>query len=308
MDRPADARFASGFVSILGRPNSGKSTLLNALTGMKLAIVTSRPQTTRTSIQGVLNLPEAQIVFLDTPGIHKPSTLLNRRMLSCVQAALDQRDLLLYVVDSTCRYQDEDAEALSVVTTPRTPILLLLNKVDQLKEKGHLLELMERYKALHEFAEYIPISGLKGEGLDTLRAEIVRRLPQGPALFPPDYITDQPERFRASELVREKVLRWTREEVPHSVAVMIERWQESDRLIRISAVIYVERDGQKGILIGARGAMLKKIGTEARMEMERLFGRKIFLEIFVKVKPGWRGDPRFLNAVDWRSMAGQEVE
>ena len=174
--------------------------------------------------------------------------------------------------------------------------------------KGHLLELMERYKALHDFADYIPVSGLKGEGLDTLRAEIVRRLPQGPALFPPDYITDQPERFRASELVREKVLRWTREEVPHSVAVTIERWEETERLIRISAVIYVERDGQKGILIGAHGAMLKKIGSEARTEMEHLLGRKIFLEIFVKVKPGWRGDPRFLNAVDWRSMAGQEVE
>jgi len=308
MSESATAGFKSGFVSILGRPNSGKSTLLNALAGMKLAIVASKPQTTRTSIQAVLNLPGAQIVFLDTPGIHKPDTLINRRMLQTVRAALDQRDLLLYVVDASSHYSQQDAEALQVVTIVRTPVLLLLNKVDRLKDKGRVLKLIEQYKSLHDFADYIPLSALTGEGLDTLRAEIVRRLAQGPAFYPPDYITDQPERFLATELVREKVLHWTRDEVPHAVAVAIEQWQETDRLTRIAAVIYVERAGQKGIIIGSGGEMLKKIGTEARLGIEQMLGRKVFLELFVKVKPGWRDDPRFLDAVDWRSMSGREVE
>ncbi len=307
MSEPAPARFASGFVSILGRPNSGKSTLLNSLVGMKLAIVAAKPQTTRTSIQGVLNLPGAQVVFVDTPGIHKPDSLFNRRMLQTVRAALDQRDLLLYVVDSTRRPEEEDREAVGLVSAARTPAILLLNKIDCLKDKGHLLELIEHYKSLYAFEEYLPICALKGEGLDALRAEIVRRLPDGPAYFPPDYVTDQPERFLAAELIREKILRETREEVPHAVAVLIEQWQETDRLTRISATIYVERDGQKGIIIGTKGSMLKKIGTQAREEMERLFDRKIFLELFVKVRPRWRESPGFLDAVDWRSVTGREV-
>jgi GTP-binding protein Era len=308
MSEPARPEFVSGFVSILGRPNSGKSTLLNALVGMKLAIVAPKPQTTRTSIQGVLNLPEAQIVFLDTPGIHKPDTLINRRMLDTVRAALDERDLLLYVVDATRRAEEEDAIALRVLSAASTPALLLLNKIDRLRDKRLLLELIDRYKGLHDFADYIPISALTRAGLDTLLAEIVRRLPPGPALYPPDYITDQPVRFLATELVREKVLRSTREEVPHSVAVVVDQWEETERLTRISITIFVERDGQKAIIIGARGAMLKKIGTEARQDMESLLGRKVFLELFVKVRPGWREDSRFLDAVDWRSMIGREVK
>jgi GTP-binding protein Era len=308
MNETAPARFASGFVSILGRPNSGKSTLLNSLVGMKLAIVAVKPQTTRTSIQGVLNLPGAQVVFMDTPGIHKPDSLFNRRMLQIVRAALDQRDLLLYVVDATRRPEEEDREAVSLVRAARTPAILLLNKIDRLKDKGRLLELIDHYKPLHEFEAYLPICALKGEGLDALRAEVVERLPEGPAFFPPDYVTDQPERFLAAELIREKILRETREEVPHAVAVVVDQWQETGRLARISATIYVERDGQKGIVIGSRGAMLKKIGTQARQDMERLFGRKIFLELFAKVRPRWRESPQFLDAVDWRSMSGREVE
>ena len=307
MSPSSDSRFVSGFVSILGRPNAGKSTLLNRLIGMKLAIVTPKPQTTRTSIQGVLNRPGAQIVFLDTPGIHKPDSLFNRRMLQTVKGALEQRDLLLYVADATRRTGEEDREALEIVRTARTPVLLLLNKIDRLKDKRALLALIESYRALGEFEEFLPVSARTGEGLDAALDAAVRRLPEGPAYFPPDYVTDQPERFLAGELIREKILYSTREEVPHSVAVVVDEWQETAKLTRIIATIYVERASQKGILIGARGAMLKQIGTAARQEMESLLSRKIFLELFVKARPKWRENPEFLNAVDWRSMTGPEV-
>jgi GTPase len=308
MNETTATRFVSGFVSILGRPNSGKSTLLNRLVGQKLAIVAPRPQTTRTSIQGVMNIPGAQIVFVDTPGIHTPDSLLNQRMLETVRAALSQRDLLLYVVDASRRPSEEDPRAVELVAGGRTPTLLLLNKVDALKDKRALLELIGRFQALHPFDAYLPISALTGEGCETLGAELVKRLPEGPAYFPPDYVTDQPERFMAGEVIREKILLATREEVPHSVAVVVEDWKETERLTRISAGIYVERDSQKGILIGAKGSMLKKIGTQARLEMERMFSRKIFLELFVKVRPRWRENPEFLDAVDWRSMTGREAE
>ena len=307
MSPTSDSRFVSGFVSILGRPNAGKSTLLNKLIGMKLAIVTPKPQTTRTSIQGVLNRPGAQIVFLDTPGIHKPDSLFNRRMLQTVKGALEQRDLLLYVADATRRTGEEDREALEIVKTARTPVLLLLNKIDRLKDKRALLALIESYRALGEFEEFLPVSARTGEGLDAALDAAVRRLPEGPAYFPPDYVTDQPERFLAGELIREKILYSTREEVPHSVAVVVDEWQETAKLTRIIATIYVDRASQKGILIGARGAMLKQIGTAARQEMESLLSRKIFLELFVKARPKWRENPEFLNAVDWRSMTGPEV-
>jgi GTP-binding protein Era len=308
MSKRPKGRFVCGFVAILGRPNSGKSTLLNALTGMKLAIVGPKPQTTRTSIQGVMNLPNAQVVFLDTPGIHKAVSLLGRRMMSCIKAALDERDLLLYVVDAAARYDQQDADALRLVIGAHAPVLLLLNKLDRLRNKERLLELIERYRGLYDFAGYIPVSGLTGEGLDSVQRAIVERLPAGPPLFPPDYITDQPERFLAAELIREKALLYTREEVPHSLAVTVEQWHEEGLLTRISATLNVEREGHKGIIIGARGAMLKRIGTAARLEMERLLSRKIFLELFVRVRPGWREDPGFLDAVDWRSMVRSEVE
>ena len=307
MHEDSGRRFVSGFVSILGRPNAGKSTLLNALAGMKLAIVSTRPQTTRTAIQGVLNLPHAQVVFVDTPGIHKPDTLFNQRMLETVRAALHERDLLLYVADATRRFEAADRLAVELVKAAAAPATLLLNKIDRLRNKSLLLPLIEQYRSLHDFAAYIPVSALEGSGLDELKKEIVERLPPGPRYFPPDHITDQPERFLVAELVREKVLEEVRQEVPHAVFVLVERWEDTPALTRIYAVVYVEREGQKGIIIGAQGSMLKRIGTRARLEIEHLLGRKVFLELHVKVKPAWRESPRFLDAVDWRSM-GTEVE
>ncbi len=296
--------FRAGFVSILGRPNAGKSTLLNALIGEKLAIVAKKPQTTRTTIQGVLNTDGAQIVFIDTPGIHKSDTLFNKRMMDTVRGALEDRDLLLFVADAIRTPGEEDARAVSILKRSGTPALLALNKVDRLPDKPVLLERIEQYKALHDFAEYYPISALTGDGLDELKRGIIERIPEGEPFFPPDYITDQPERFLVAELIREKILEATRQEVPHSVAVLVDRWEETPRVTRIYATIYVERDGQKAIIIGAGGAMLKRIGTAARTEAERLLGRKMYLELFVKVKPDWREDPQFLSEIDWRSMAG----
>jgi GTPase len=293
----------AGFVSILGRPNAGKSTLLNALVGQKLAIVAARPQTTRTSVQGVLTLPEAQIVFLDTPGIHKSDTLLNKYMMNTVRATMEA-DVALFVIDALARFSDEDAQAVDLIKKIQAPVLAVFNKVDQLAEKPRILASIERYRALHDFAEYIPISAMNGLGLDDLRGEIVKRLPEGPALFPEQHVTDQPERFLAAEILREKILHLTRQEVPHAAAVMIESWEDNATLLRIEASIYVERAGQKTILIGAGGALLKKIGTLARREMEQMFEKKVFLRTFVKVRPRWREDPEFLAASDWRRMAG----
>lgn len=306
-DRPSAAEpkqpgFVSGFVSILGLPNAGKSTLLNALTGTKLAIVSDKPQTTRALIQGVLTTPRAQIVFLDTPGIHKPDSLFNRRMMETIRAALDERDLLIYVVDAARPPADADQEAVELIRRSATPVLLALNKTDRVKPKQRLLPLIERYRALHHFADYFPVSALTGEGLDALRAALLARLPEGPAYFPPDYLTDQPERFLAAELIREKVLQETRNEVPHAAAVLVDRWEETPQLTRICATLYVEREGQKGIVIGSGGAKLKRIGTLARREIESFLGRKVYLELFVKVRPGWRESRQFLDELDWRSM------
>lgn len=245
----ARSGFRSGFVSLLGRPNSGKSTLLNALVGSKLAIVSEKPQTTRASVQGVLHLAQAQIVFLDTPGIHESSTLLNRRMMETVRAALQDRDVLLYLADATARFTPADAQALDVMRKVSTPALLLLTKIDRVSDKRLLLPLIEQYKAAREFDEYIPISSVTGEGLDRVRDAIVARLPEGPAYFPADYLTDQPERYLAAELIREKALRETRQEVPHAVAVLVDQWTDTPKLTRIAATIYVERPGQKAILI-----------------------------------------------------------
>jgi len=291
----------AGFVVILGRPNAGKSTLLNALVGQKLAIVASRPQTTRTSIQGALTLPEAQIIFIDTPGIHKSSTLLNRRMMDSVRAAADAPDVALFMVDSLAPPSDDDARAVDLLKKTGAPGIAVFNKIDRLNEKPKLLSLIDRYKALHDFAAYVPISALKRTGLDELRAEIIKLLPEGPTLFPADYLTDQPEKFLAAEIIREKILRFAKEEVPHAVAVMIDSWEESEKLVRIAATIYVEKPGQKAILIGARGEALKKIGTDARLELEHALGRKVFLQTFVKVRTNWREDPQAIaDAIGWR--------
>jgi len=290
----------AGFVTILGRPNAGKSTLLNALLGTKLAIVAAKPQTTRTSIQGVLTLPQAQIVFVDTPGIHKSNTLLNKRMMDTVRNAAGAPDVVLFVIDALAPFTDEDVEALDLAKKVEAPVIAVLNKVDWLDQKPKLLDLIEKYRPLHDFAAYIPISAKTGDGLDVLQHEIIERLPTGPAQFPDDYLTDQPQRFLASEVLREKVLHHTQQEVPHAVAVVIESWEDTPKLLRIAATIYVEKAGQKAILIGAGGEALKKIGTLARKELEHLFDRKVFLQTFVKVRAGWRQDPAFLSAVDWR--------
>jgi GTP-binding protein Era len=294
----------AGFVSILGLPNAGKSTLLNALLGEKLAIVASKPQTTRTTIQGVLHLPGAQVVFIDTPGIHESNTLINKRMMDAVRTAVEDRDALVFVADATQDPGDAEQRAASVLKRSEAPAILALNKIDRVPSKQALLPKLEAYSKLHDFADLIPISAVTGEGLDQLKNVIVSKLPEGEPLFPPDYITDQPERFLVAELVREKILELTAREVPHSVAVLVDKWEDSKRLTRISALIIVEREGQKGIVIGSRGSMLKKVGTMAREEAERILGRKIFLELFVKVRPNWREDPMFLAEIDPRSMAG----
>lgn len=295
----------AGFVSLAGRPNTGKSTLLNALIGEKVAITAHQAQTTRTSVQGVLTTPEAQIVFIDTPGIHVSDTLFNKRMMDTVRGALQDRDLVLFVADATRPVTEEDEHAASALGRD-FKVLLVLNKIDRVQDKRQLLPLIERYMELFPFAAAVPVSAKTGQGLDGLKRVILEHLPEGPAMFPEDYLTDQPMRFLAAEIIRERILRAAREEVPHAVAVLIDTWEETPRLVKIAATIHVERHGQKTILIGNKGQMMKKIGSEARQELERMLERKIFLSLFVKVKPNWREDPSFLNAVDWRSMIGSE--
>ena len=295
----------AGFVSIAGRPNAGKSTLLNALVGEKVAITAHQAQTTRTSIQGVMTTPEAQVIFIDTPGIHKSDSLFNKRMMDTVRGALQDRDLVIFVADATKPVTEEDEHALSALNkTGQT--LLVLNKIDKVSDKRLLLPVLQRYNELFPFSEAFPIAARKGEGLDELKKGIIKHLPGGPAIFPNDYLTDQPARFMAAEIIRESILENLREEVPHATAILVDTWEEKPKLVKIAATIYVERTGQKAILIGAQGQMLKKIGTAARLELERLLGNKIFLSLFVKVKPNWREDPSFLKSIDWRSMVGSE--
>lgn len=294
--------FKSGFVSIIGRPNAGKSTLLNALVGTKIAIVANKPQTTRTNVQGVWTSNEAQIVLVDTPGIHKTDTMFNRRMMADVKAALEERDVLVYVADASRSFDEEESRALNLIRQAETPIVLALNKIDRLRSKSLLLPVIEQYQSNFPFAAIVPVSARRDDGTDELRKAIVARLPEGEAFFAEDYLTDQPERFLAAELIREKCIRSTHNEVPHSLAVLVDQWKETRKLTRISATILCERDGQKAILIGTKGTMLKRIGTEARTEMESLFDRKIFLELFVKVQPGWRENPAILSELDWRTM------
>jgi GTP-binding protein Era len=296
----------SGFVSILGRPNAGKSTLLNALVGQKVSIVADKPQTTRTAIQGVMTTPEAQVIFIDTPGIHQSGSAINKRMMDAVRASLEERDLFIYLVDATKGFGAEDQRALSLLRPDGPPVLLALNKIDAIAAKHELLPLLDQYRKLYDFAEYLPVSAATGEGLDELRAQVVRRLPEGPEYFPPDHFTDQPARFLAAELIREKLLHATHQEIPHSTAVIIENWEELPRLLRIHATILVERPGQRAIVIGAKGSMLKRVGTLAREEMEALFGTHVFLELHVRVEADWREKAAFLNALDWRTMTGKD--
>jgi len=301
--------FHSGFVCILGRPNAGKSTLLNALAGEKLAIVSPKPQTTRSRVLGVIHVepqkrrPEAQIVLIDTPGVHRPETSLGRKMMVEVRAALEDCNLVLAIVDAARRAEREDEFLINLVKSQPTPALLLLNKIDLLGgEKGQLLPVIEHYAKLHSFREIIPISARKRDGLDLLMRKVAEALPAGPRFFSDDQTTDQPARFMAAELIREQVLLATNEEVPHSTTVMIEQFEEGRKLTRIAATIYCERAGQKAILIGRRGQMLKKIGTAARLEIERMLEVRVFLELFVKIKANWRESRDFIEELDWRKQ------
>ena len=295
----------AGFVAIVGRPNAGKSTLLNALVGEKIAITAPQPQTTRTSLQGVLTSPGSQIIFVDTPGIHRSDTLFNKRMMETVRGALQNRDLVLYVADASKPVTEEEGHAVGALSHSEKT-LLVLNKIDRLEDKRQLLPMIGRYQELFPFLEAIPVSARTGDGIGQLRRAIEEQLPESPSLFPEDHLTDQPVRFMAAEIIREHILRSAREEVPHAAAVLIDRWEERPALTRIAATIYVERPGQKTILIGAKGGLLKKIGTQARQDVERLIGSKVFLSLFVKVKPKWRESPEFLAAIDWRAAVGNK--
>ena len=310
--------FRSGFVCILGRPNAGKSTLLNALVGEKLAIISPKPQTTRNRIQGIVNLPKgkghdaAQIVLIDTPGVHKPDSSLGRKMMVEVREALEGCDVVLLIMDATRKLDRRDEFAVQMLKHSATKVCLILNKVDLLKGKDKLLPLIEEYKKLHPFHDVIPISALKRDGLDILLKQVIAALPAGPPYFPEDQVTDQPTRFMAAEIIRERVLVETEEELPYATAVVVDSFEESARLTRISATIYCEREGQKGILIGKKGQMLKRIGTSARLQIERMLGTKVFLELYVKVQPNWRESRGFVDELDWRRqlehLTGGEVE
>jgi len=306
--------FHSGFVCILGRPNAGKSTLLNALVGEKLAIISPKPQTTRNRIQGIVHVPKSkgkeggQIVLIDTPGVHKPDSSLGRKMMVEVREALEGCDLVLVIMDVTHQFDPRDQFALDLVKQSGTKAFLLLNKIDLIKEKARLLPLIEEYRKLHDFSEVIPVSALKRYGLDLLLELVIKALPAGPAYFPEDQITDQPARFMAAETIREQVLLNTKEEIPYATTVIVDSFEEGAKLTRIAATIYCEREGQKGILVGKGGQMLKKIGTAARVQIERMLGTKVFLELYVKVEPGWRDSRGFVEELDWRRQLEHRIE
>ena len=295
--KKAPARRA-GFAAIIGRPNAGKSTLLNRVVGQKVAIVTSKPQTTRNRIQGIVTRPEGQIVFIDTPGLHEAETALGRQMMHEVAAALEGIDVLLLMVDASRAQPHADAMLLERAERFHGKTILALNKVDRV-EKPKLLPLIDAFQKAFEFAEIVPISALKGSGVEDLQKEILKRLPEGEPYFPEDQVTDQPERFLAAEIIREKAIQVMYHEVPYALAVFVDKFEETPKLLRIEATLNVERDTQKKILIGHKGATLKKIGTQARKELEELLGTKIFLQTYVKVVPDWREDPRKVRELDW---------
>lgn len=299
-DSPASAK-RSGFVAIVGRPNAGKSTLLNHYVGQKVAIVTSKPQTTRNRIQGIVTRPEGQIVFIDTPGVHDAKSVLNRQMMREVAAALEGIDLLLLVADATTTLPHADTLLLSKARRMEGKTILVLNKVDRVP-KPKLLPILEAFGKAFPFSALVPISALKGNGCDDLLAEIFSKLPEGEPYFPEDQITDQPERFLASEVIREKAIHLTYHEVPHALNVVVDKFEETPKILKIAATLFVERDSQKKILIGRKGDMLKKVGTEARKELEALLGTKIFLSMFVKVAPGWRDNPTKVREIDWHTQ------
>ncbi len=287
----------AGFVSFIGRPNAGKSTLLNRLVGTKLAIVSDKPQTTRNRILGVRNYPDAQVVFLDTPGIHRPLHRMNVRMVDAAVDTIREVDVLCLVVDVTEPLGKGDRFVLDLVKDAKAPVFLVLNKIDLIK-KARLLPLMQQYSEMGSFAEIVPVSASTGDNVDRLERALLDRLPEGAPLYPADYLTDQPERFFASEIVREKLLQFTRAEIPFSSAVVVDKFEEPDRpggLMSLHCTIVVDRESQKPIVIGRGGEMIKRIGTAAREDLERFFDTKVFLDLHVRVKSEWREDERVLN-------------
>ena len=292
----------SGFVSFIGRPNAGKSTLLNKIIGTKLAIVSDKPQTTRNRILGVKNYPEAQVVFLDTPGIHRPLHRMNVRMVDAAVSTIREVDLLCLVVDVNEKIGSGDHFVFDLVKDTKTPVLLVLNKIDKMK-KNALLPILQDYSTSGVFAEIIPISAFTGENVDRLEQVILERMPEGEALYPEDYLTDQPERFFAAEIVREKVLQFTRDELPFSTAVILDKFEEPvapSTLLKLYCTIVVDRDSQKPIVIGRGGEMIKRIGTAAREDLEKFFDSKVFLDLHVRVKSEWREDDQVLSDIGVR--------
>jgi GTP-binding protein Era len=291
----------AGFVSFIGRPNAGKSTLLNRLVGTKLAIVSDKPQTTRNRILGVKNYPEAQVVFLDTPGIHRPLHRMNVRMVDAAVDTIREVDILGLVIDVTEPPGKGDRFVLDLVKGAKAPVFLILNKIDQIK-KSRLLPLMQQYSELGTFAEIVPISAATGDNVDRLERAIIDRLPEGEPIYPADYLTDQPERFFAAEIVREKLLQFTHAEIPFSSAVVVDRFEEpaegdAKPLLKLYCTIVVDRESQKPIIIGRAGEMIKRIGTAAREDLERFFDTRVFLDLHVRVKAEWREDDQVLDDI-----------
>ena len=287
--------FKSGYASIIGRPNVGKSTLLNRLLMQKVAVISNRPQTTRNKITGVLHLPNAQIILVDTPGIHQSEKTLNEMMVRASVSTFSDVDLILVMLSADAGFCDEDEFVLNSMKGIKTKKILVINKID-LVEKNSLLLLMDEMNRKSLFEEIIPISALKEDGLDSLKNLILNYLPEGPEYFPKDMVTDCPETFLFGEIIREKILKLTRFEVPHAVAVVVEDMQEQENgVVRIDATIYAEKGSQKKILIGQAGSMLKSIGRLARLELEKRLGTKIFLKLFVKVKANWRDQRRAIK-------------
>lgn len=291
-------KFTSGFVSIIGRPNVGKSTLLNSIIGEKIVITSDKPQTTRNRIQGIHNIPGGQIVFIDTPGIHTGRSRLNRSMVDVARSAISGVDLLMLVVEATA--SADPAFIQDVLGKVTIPVVLVINKIDLLSDKNQVLKKISDWSVLHPFREIVPISAGRNDGVDHLVSVVSGYLPEGPAMFPDDILTDMPEKFIVAEMIREKVFRLTRDEVPYSTAVVVESFIERENgVIAISAAIMLERETQKGIIIGSRGEMLKKIGTQARQDIERLLDTKIYLELFVKVVENWSERPSKLRELGY---------
>jgi GTP-binding protein Era len=289
----------TGFVSLIGRPNAGKSTLLNRLVGTKLAIVSDKPQTTRTRILGVRNYPDAQVVFVDTPGIHRPLHRMNVRMVDAALDTIPEVDVLGLVVDVTAPPGKGDRFVLDLVKDVTSPVFLILNKIDLIR-KSKLLPIMQQYSELGSFAEIVPVSAGTGDNVDRLERALIDRLPEGEPRYPADYLTDQPERFFASEIVREKLLQLTHAEIPFSSAVVVDRFEEPETnkgLLKLYCTIVVERESQKPIVVGRGGDMIKRIGIAAREDLERFFGSRVFLDLHVRVKSEWREDDSVLKDI-----------